>query len=123
MGHFLSRSFVNERLRLQGTTSYRLVAATGYGNRINSDRVVEMLNNTRRGDMPALPLEYGIPSDLMTAEEIAALPELAESKISPHEILVWANRRRDPLPHYRLNSHTRRYSRAAALAWMRRKFA
>lgn len=123
MGHFLARTLVNERLRLKGTTSYRLVSATGYGNRINSDRVVEMLNNTRRGDIPAIPFTHGIPSDLMTDEEIVALPELAESAISRREILAWANRSRDPLPHYRLNSHTRRYPRSAAIAWMQRKFS
>lgn len=120
MGHFLPRETVNERLRLtMSATSYRIVPSTGYGNRINTDRVVELLNGSRRGDIPAAS---ELPSDLLTPEELAALPELAESAITPREILAWARRTRDPLPHYRLNSHTRRYPRAAALAWMERKF-
>lgn len=89
--------------------------------RISSDRVVEMLNRVRQ-NLAVIPAAEGVPSDLLTAEELAALPELAESSIAAHEILAWSRRKRDPIPHYRLNSHTRRYPRKAALAWMERKF-
>lgn len=121
MGHFLPRETVNERLRLtMSATSYRIVPSTGYGNRINSDRVVEFLNAVRRGDVP---VARELPSDLLTPEELVSLPELADSDITTREILTWARRTRDPIPHYRINSHTRRYPRGAALAWMERKFA
>ena len=120
MGHFLTRAYVNERLRLKGATSYRIVSSSGYGNRINSDRILAFLNSpaVRRG----VPETDFLPCDLMTAEEFAASPELAESAITPHDLLVWSKRKRDPIPHYRINWHSRRYPRKACLEWMERKF-
>jgi hypothetical protein len=112
--HFLSRHLVNDRLRLSVYQSYRIVGEPShYGARIRSDYVVEMLNRSRcAGEEMVMEL----PSDILTADEMAA--ELAESDISAKNLMNWSNRSRNPLPHYRLNKHTRRFRRASVMKWL-----
>lgn len=113
--HFLSRQFVNDRLRLSVCQSYRIVgrSSNAYGARIQSDYIVELLNRSRCGHQPALT---DLPSDIVTAEEMAE--ELKESQVSATDLIRWTNRRRNPLPHYRLNKHTRRFRRAEVIEWL-----
>ena len=112
--HFLSRHFVNDRLRLSVYQSYRIVGEPShYGERIRSDYVVELLNRSR---CAGEDMVIDVPSDILKPEEMAA--ELAESDISVKMLMNWTNRTRNPIPHYRLNKHTRRFRRASVLKWL-----
>lgn len=114
--HFLARQFVNDRLRLSVCQSYRIVgrSANAYGARIRSDYIVELLNRARCGNQSVVT---DLPNDIVTADEMAA--ELSESEITAADLIRWTNRRRNPLPHYRLNKHTRRFRRANVLEWLK----
>ena len=111
---YLRRQIVCERLRLAVSTSYKVVGSA-YGSRICSDDVLELLNRSRNDTQEVL---CDIPSDLMTPAEIAALPEIAESEITEHEIVNWTKRRRNPAPCFRLNKQTRRIRRSSFLRWI-----
>ncbi len=116
MTHYLPREFVNERLRLTVPTSYRILGdARHYGARISSDWVVELLNRARRGYAAGDALR-GIPSDLLTGEELAS--EMAESHITAHDLLNWSSRKKNIVPHFRLTSHTRLYRREDVERWL-----
>ncbi len=109
---YLLRQIVCERLRLGWRQSYRIVGSS-YGDRISSDDVVRLLNRSRRAI--AEPLTF-VPSDLMTPEETVAA--FAESQISMRELRAWTHRVRNIVPHFRLNSHTIRFSRSRLDAWL-----
>lgn len=114
MNHYLRRKLVCERLRIALSTSYRIVGAT-YGDLIGENVVVKLLNDCRNESQEVL---RQMPSDLMTPAEVAAIPDIAESEISERDILNWTKRRRNPVPCFRLNKHTRRIRRSAFLAWI-----
>ena len=100
MAHYLPRKLVCERLRLNRRTSYDIVGAA-FGERISSDDVIALLNRARRETTnpfapPPTPLDY-IPSDLLTADELAA--ELTESHITAHDLLNWTRRTKNIAPH------------------------
>lgn len=116
MSHYLRRQIVCERLRIAASTSYRVVGSA-YGALLSEDDVVELLNGSRNQSQAAI--QY-IPSDLMTPEEIAAIPDVAESGITAHEIVNWTKRKRNPAPCWRLNKQTRRLSRASFIEWLER---
>ncbi len=54
-----------------------------------------------------------IQNDLMDGAELTAMV-----KLSPWTIAKWATRKKNPLPSVKLGWRTRRYSRAAVLAWI-----
>ena len=116
MNHYLPRELVNRRLAISLQQSYRIVGQGHYGARISSAWVVELLNKSRRGFPPDFILR-GIPSDLMTEKETA--DAFAESHVTTHDLLNWTNRKRNPLPHFRLNSHARRFRREDVERWLR----
>jgi len=116
MSHYLRRQIVCERLRLAPSTSYRVVG-TSYGVLISEDDVVELLNRSRNESQEVV--RY-LPSDLMTPDEIAAIPDVAGVGATAHEIVNWTKRKRNPAPCWRLNSHTRRISRASFVEWLER---
>ena len=115
MNHYLPRELVNRRLAISLQQSYRIVGQGHYGARISSAWVVELLNRARRG-FPGDFVLRGIPSDLMTERETAEA--FAESGVTTRDLVNWSNRRRNPLPHFRLNSHTRRFRREDVECWM-----
>lgn len=110
--HYLRRDLVCERLRLGLRQSYRIVGAS-YGERISSVEVVDLLNRARRA-IPE-PLTF-IPSDLLTAEEVVR--DFAASDITERELRAWTHRVKNVCPHFRLNSHTIRFSRSRLNDWL-----
>lgn len=114
--HWMSREWLCSRLRLSPRQSYSLVRS-GYGPCVSSDAVLSLVNRSRRNIQE--PFTY-VPSDIMTAEELAATPELAESGITPHMLLVFT-RRESPNnrpPHLRVNKQTTRFVKFLFLAWL-----
>lgn len=114
--HWMSREWLCSRLRLSPRQSYSLVRA-GYGPCVSSDAVLALVNRSRR-NIPE-PFTY-VPSDIMTSEELAATPELAESGISPRMILVFTRREKpgNQPPHLRVNKQTTRFVKSLFLAWL-----
>lgn len=112
MFYYWPRAFVNERLRLAVRQSYRLVPATPSG-RIRSDGVVALLSRARVGiDAPLTD----IPHDLLTPAETVA--RFSESGVTLRDLRRWTRRRRNCAPHFRLNSHTIRFSAGCLDAWL-----
>ncbi len=112
---YLPRQFVCDRLRIGERQSYRIVGAS-YGGRISSDEVVSVLNRARRAIQE--PLTF-VPSDLLTADE--AVAAFSESRITLRELRAWTRRVKNVAPHFRLNSHTIRYSRSRLEEWLAAK--
>lgn len=113
--HLLKREFVQNRLRLRRSASYRLIGGTTTA-LINSDAVLTLLNRSRRGPQPVLA---EIPSDICTAEElIAAIPSLAECGVTPALLLAWTHRTKNPPPHFVLTSKIRRFRRSQFSVWL-----
>lgn len=114
--HWMSREWLCSRLRLSPRQSYSLVRS-GYGPCVSSDAVLSLVNRSRR-NIPE-PFTY-VPSDVMTADELAATPELAESGISPRMILVFTRREKPGSrpPHLRVNKQTTRFVKSLFLAWL-----
>ena len=69
--------------------SYRLLPSC-YGAMISTDDMLDLINSARR--QIAEPLA-DVPTDLMTAEELASVPELANSGVTAHKLLNWTRRR------------------------------
>lgn len=113
---YLTRQLICQRLRLGRRQSYRIVFPS-YGPLINDSEVVHLLNDARR----SIPEPFTmLPSDLMTPEELAADPEL-NGAISAHRLLVWTRRRKNIPPHFRLTTHTIRFSRSLFFNWLSRR--
>lgn len=114
--HWMSREWLCSRLRLSPRQSYSLVRS-GYGPCVSSDAVLSLVNRSRR-NIPE-PFTY-VPSDIMTAEELAATPELAESGITTHMLLVFTRRgnANNRPPHLRVNKQTTRFVKFLFLAWL-----
>lgn len=114
--HFMSREWLCSRLRLSPRQSYSLVRS-GYGLCVSSDAVLSLVNRSRRNI--AEPFS-DVPSDILTAEELAAEPELAESGLTPHHFLVFT-RRENPNnrpPHLHINKQCTRFVKSLFLAWL-----
>lgn len=89
-----------------------MFAATDIG-RIPSDRVTALLNRSRRNGEEEI--DY-IPSDIVTADELAA-----ETGIPAHTIMVWTRRKRKVPPFFRINKQTTRFRRSSFNAWLERR--
>jgi len=114
VNYFFDRSFLIERLRLNLRQSYRLIRPSRNG-LVSSDEIVRLLNRSRRGiDEPYT----FVPSDIMTADEIISMPELAQSGITLRKLRAWSRRTRNIVPHFRLNSHTIRYPMGLFVGWL-----
>ena len=118
MGNYVSRDFARSRLRLGLRQSYRLLPSC-YGALINTDAILELLNHSRR---PFSDPVFDIPTDLMTAEELASITEFADSGITAHKLLTWARRRTAKIPpHFYFNRHAIRFSKSRFLAWLKER--
>ena len=111
--NYLTRQLICDRLRLAWRQSYRIVMPS-YGPLINSDEVLHILNDARRGIKE--PLDC-IPHDIVTAEELAQDPAL-NGLLTPERIMTWTHRTRNVPPHFRFNSHTIRFSRSRFFTWL-----
>lgn len=111
---FLSRGWLCERLRLKRRQSFRILSS-GRNGLISTADVVRLLNRTRRGIEQ--PFTF-VPCDIVTAQELADSPELAHSGLTAKRILAWTKRKRNVCPHFRINSHTRRFPRGLFLGWL-----
>ena len=114
MAYFLSRDLVRDRLRLELRTSFR-ICPSGRGALISTDDVIALLNRSR---VRIADYITSIPTDLMTAGELAAVPELAESGLTEKKILLMTRRAVKVPPHFRINSHCIRFSRKRFLDWL-----
>ena len=114
--HWMSREWLCSRLRLSPRQSYSLVRS-GYGPCVSYNAILSLVNRSCR-NIPE-PFTY-VPSDIMTAEELAATPELAESGITPHMLLVFTRRgnANNQPPHIRANKQTTRFVKFLFLAWL-----
>ena len=108
--NLLRRQLICERLRLERRTSYRIIGPSRLS-LINSDEVLQLLNDARRGGIPYL---YDIPSDLRTPDEMAAEIE----GVTANDLLNWTRRTKNVPPHFRINKHTTRFSASRLLAWL-----
>lgn len=112
----MSRDWLCSRLRLSPRQSYSLVRS-GYGPCVSSDAVLNLLNKSRRNI--SAPFDH-VPSDIMTADELAATPELAQSGFAPRDFLVFT-RRENPAnqpPFLHLNKQTTRFVKSLFLDWL-----
>lgn len=112
--NLLRRQLICERLKLKTRQSYRIVGSSRSG-LISSDEVLRILNQSRRGIQE--PYSF-VPSDLMKAEELLVIPELAESGLTTGKLRAWTHRTKNIPPHFRLNGHTIRYPRSLFIAWL-----
>lgn len=119
MGFFVNRSFVRDRLRLKLRQSFR-ICPSRHCALIATDDVLDLLNRSRVRIAECLT---DIPSDLMTPEELAAAPELENSGLTAHKLSIMTRRAVKCPPHFRLNSHTIRFSRRLFLNWLEGKSA
>jgi hypothetical protein len=108
--HLLRRQLIRDRLRLKWRASYRIIGPSR-PSPINSDEVLQLLNNARRGGIPYL---HDIPSDLRTPDEMAAEIE----GVTAHDLLNWTRRTKNVAPHFRINKQTTRFSASRLLAWL-----
>lgn len=114
--HFMSREWLCRRLRVSLRQSYSLVKS-GYGPCVSSNAVLSLVNRSRKNIRD--PFDH-VPSDIMTAEELAQTPELAESGITSRMLLVFT-RRENPNnrpPHIRPNKQTTRFVKSLFLDWL-----
>lgn len=112
----MSRDWLCRRLRLSPRQSYSLVRS-GYGPCVSSDAVLSLVNKSRR-NIDA-PFDH-VPSDILTADELAAMPELAQSGLTAKMILTFT-RRENPNnrpPHIRPNKQTTRFVKSLFLEWL-----
>lgn len=115
--HLLDRDLICNRLRLNKRSSFRIVPPSRIHNRVNSDDVLALLNRARRGN-PYPQYIYDIPCDLRTPEEMAAEVE----GLSADMLLTWVHRRtKNVPPHFRINSHTVRFSASQFLPWLEQR--
>lgn len=115
MSHLLTRELICERLRISRSACYRLLDASRMS-LISSDKVCDLLNRSRQGeDMVTL-----IPSDLVTAEELAVMiaPELHGITKTLRFVKLSSRHVRNPMPHFRLNSHVWRYRVSSVRKWL-----
>ncbi len=114
--HWMPREWLCNRLRLSPRQSHSLVRS-GYGPCVSSDAVLSLVNRSRRNIFA--PFDH-VPSDVMTAEELAAAPELAESGITPRMLLVFTRRDnpRSRPPCLRINKQTTRFVKSLFLVWL-----
>jgi hypothetical protein len=90
---------------------------SGYGPCVSSDAVLSLVNRSRRNIVEPFKC---VPSDIMTADELAATPELAESGLTSKNFLVFT-RRENPLnqpPYLHLNKQTTRFVKSLFLQWL-----
>lgn len=114
--HWMSRDWLCRRLRLSPRQSYSLVRS-GYGPCVSSDAVLSLVNKSRRNI--ATPFDH-VPCDILTADELAQTPELAESGFAPRDFLVFT-RRENPNnqpPFLHLNKQTTRFVKSLFLNWL-----
>lgn len=112
----MSRDWLCRRLRLSPRQSYSLVRS-GYGPCVSSNAVLSLVNKSRRNI--ATPFDH-VPCDILTADELAQTPELAESGLTPRMILVFT-RRENPNnqpPFLHLNKQTTRFVKSLFLDWL-----
>lgn len=115
MSSLVSRDFAMNRLRLGLRQSYRLIPPC-YGAMVSTDEMLELVNSARR---PMAEPLLDIPTDIMTAEELAAIPELADSGLTKKRILSWVHRRTAKVPpHFQFNKQTVRFSKKQFLDWL-----
>lgn len=112
----MSREWLCRRLRLSPRQSYSLVRS-GYGPCVSSDAVLSLVNKSRR-NIDA-PFDH-VPSDIMTAEELAATPELAQSGLTAKMILTFTRRENadNRPPCIRVNKQTTRFVKSLFLDWL-----
>ena len=112
----MSREWLCSRLRLSPRQSYSLVRS-GYGPCVSSDAVLTLINRSRRNIVA--PFTF-VPSDILTADEPASTPELAESCSTSHMILVFTRREKpsNQPPFLRLNKQTTRFVKSLFLDWI-----
>lgn len=109
MRHFLSRRVFCERFRFGRRQSYRIVPHH-HGKLLDEGKLVRLLNECR---MNGMPIEDGLP-DLFTAEEVA---EWCEG-VSAKRILAYTKRKNNPLPCYRFNKNTLRFTQETFNNWI-----
>ena len=114
MNHYISRPILCERLRLGLLQSYR-IAPPNYGALLDYGKIVRLLNECRVG----MEVQHEMPSDILTADELAS--ELTDSGITAHRLRVFSRRKRNPLPHFRFNKNTLRYTRTHFHNWLKGK--
>ena len=114
--NFMSREWLCRRLRLSPRQSYSLVRS-GYGPCVSSDAVLSLVNRSRRNI--ASPFDH-VPSDIMTAEELAVTPELAQSGLTAKMILTFTRRENadNRPPCIRVNKQTTRFVKSLFLDWL-----
>lgn len=110
--YYWDRSFVNDRLKLAKFQSYRIIPATPSG-RISSEYIVDLLNRTGVGAAYLLC----VPANLLTPEELVA--RYADSNLTLKDIRRWMNRKRRPIPHYRLSRYAIRFPLNEVDKWLK----
>ena len=109
---YWTRKDIMLRLGLSQSASYRIVGTSrGKNSLISSADLLAILNNARRGAQPMLA---EVPGDIVTGEEMAKELQC----VTARQLKNWTLRLRNPLPHFLLNTHCRRYQKSAVLKWL-----
>ncbi|MCL2103915.1 MAG: hypothetical protein FWH21_02490 [Kiritimatiellaeota bacterium] len=115
--YFLKADYAASRLRCTRQTVYNLIRGSLHG-KLTSVSLVNLLNLSRRAGQP--PVDF-IPDDLMTLDDVARqlFPHNGDTPKARRSVFPLLNsKRRDPLPHYRLNTRTVRVRRASLQSWL-----
>ena len=116
MNYFMTRDWLCDRLRLTRRQSCALIQSA-YGPAVSLAAVLSLVNRSRRN----IPEPFAsVPADIMTADELAQSPELAQSGITPRMLLV-LTRRESPAnqpPFLRLNKQSTRFVKSLFLVWL-----
>lgn len=110
--HYVTRDFICDRLKVSTWASYGFAPATSI-HRIPSDRVISILNSSRKAHEKEV--DY-IPSDIITPKEAEE-----ETGIPADTLLAWTRRSVKVPPHYRMNKQTTRFRRSSLLEWLERR--
>jgi len=114
--HFMSREWLCGRLRVSLRQSYSLVKS-GYGSCVSYNAILSLVNRSRRNIVEPFKC---VPSDIMTADELAATPELVDSGLTSRNFLVFT-RRENPnnqCPYLHFNKQTTRFVNSLFLDWL-----
>ena len=114
--YFMSREWVCKRLRVSLRQSYSLVKS-GYGPSVSYNAILSLVNKSRRNIQAPFTC---VPSDILTADELASTPELAESGITANMLLVFTRRenQNNRPPCIRVNKQTTRFVKSLFLEWL-----
>lgn len=111
----LERKFVCSRLCLSTQQSYRLFPSVKW---IHAEEVVTLLNRSAVATPDEIKGVW-IPSDLVVADTLSSsLKRTSGILATRKDVMHWTKKIKNPVPHYRINSHHVLFSVSKVEEWM-----